>query len=124
MGNVKVGQLDNFEDDPCAKEMPSWMSLVDNLKVKAFVELTLSSSLKEGIHNLIRISGLGGMKPNTIMMGFYDNNVPEDMLKNRLFTKKKRLLNYGLTNSHSASSQSTNGNLINALGGIQFEGIN
>ncbi len=119
LGNVKVGKLDKYEEDPCAKELPSWMNLVDNLKVKAFIELTLSSSLKDGIHNLIRISGLGGMKPNTIMMGFYDNSTPEDLLKTRFFPKRKRLLNYGLTSS------TTNGNLINSTGvnGIQFEDL-
>lgn len=59
LGNVKVGNFDDFEEDPCLKEMPSWMNLVDALKVKAFIELTLNSSIKEGIQNLIRISGLG-----------------------------------------------------------------
>jgi potassium/chloride transporter 9 len=59
LGNVKTGKLDQFEEDPCTKELPLWMSLVDNLKVKAFIELTLSPTLKDGIHNLIRISGLG-----------------------------------------------------------------
>ena len=59
LGNVKVGSLNDFEDDPCAKELPLWMNLVDNLRVKAFIELTLSNSLKEGIQNLIRVSGLG-----------------------------------------------------------------
>jgi potassium/chloride transporter 9 len=111
LGNVKVGQLDTFEEDPCQKELPSWMSLVDNLKVKAFVELTLSSSIKEGIHNLIRISGLGGMKPNTVMLGFYDNSLPEDLLKHQAFPKKRRLLNYGLTSSPSNGNLSQNGTL-------------
>lgn len=58
------------------------------------------------------------MKPNTVMMGFYDNTIPEDLLKTRSFPKKKRLLNYGLTN-HS------NGNIpqANSLNiGLDFEG--
>lgn len=66
LGNVKVGKLNDYDEDPCAKELPLWMSLVDNLKVKAFIELTLSSSLKEGIHNLIRISGLGNLNFNSL----------------------------------------------------------
>ncbi len=115
LGNVKAGDLDNFEEDPCAKELPAWMNFVDALKVKAFIELTLSTSLKEGIHNLIRVSGLGGMKPNTIMMGFYDSALPEDLLKSRPFSKRRRFLNYGSPNS---TFQSTN-----SMSMVQFEGI-
>ena len=97
LGNVKTGELNEFDEDPCARELPIWMSLVENLKVKAFIELTLNKSLKEGIHNLIRISGLGGMKPNTVMMGFYDNATPVDLLSSRPFPKKRRN-NYGASN--------------------------
>lgn len=66
LGNVKVGDLDAFEEDPCVRELPIWMNLVDNLKVKAFIELTLNSSLKEGIHSLVRIAGLGKQKHKII----------------------------------------------------------
>ncbi len=110
LGNVKQGKLDSFDEDPCQKELPTWVNLVDNLRVKAFIELTLSSSIKEGIQNLIRISGLGGMKPNTVMMGFYDNQPPEDLLKTRHLPKKKRLLNYN-----------SNGNLVNSISMVQFD---
>lgn len=38
------------------------------------------------------------MKPNTVMMGFYDNTVPEDLLKNRPIGKKRNILQYGMAN--------------------------
>lgn len=116
LGNVKVGDLDNYDDDPCSRELPIWMNLVDNLRVKAFIELTLSQSVKDGIHSLIRISGLGGMKPNTVMLGFYDNNLPEDLLRNRPLLKKRRLLNYGMTSSPNGTLPNSN-----SLSMVQFE---
>jgi potassium/chloride transporter 9 len=59
IGNVRAGDLNKYDEDPCVKELPYWVNLVDNLKIKAFIELTLAASVKEGIYNLIRLSGLG-----------------------------------------------------------------
>ncbi|CAH1239487.1 SLC12A9 [Branchiostoma lanceolatum] len=78
VGHVEVGSLCEQPYDPMQRQTTFWMNLVDNLKVKAFVELTLCPTVQLGVENLMRISGLGGMKPNTVMMGFYDNCAHED----------------------------------------------
>jgi hypothetical protein len=32
---------------------------------------------------------LGGLRPNTVILGFYDNTAPEDKLRTRPFSKKR-----------------------------------
>ncbi|XP_072035828.1 solute carrier family 12 member 9-like [Amphiura filiformis] len=78
LGHVKTGTLDEFPTDPVQEEIPAWLKLVDTLHVKAFTELTLATTVREGVQHLMRLAGLGGMKPNTVVLGFYDDDPPED----------------------------------------------
>uniref|UniRef100_A0A8C5AQM2 Solute carrier family 12 member 9 n=1 Tax=Gadus morhua TaxID=8049 RepID=A0A8C5AQM2_GADMO len=78
LGHVQLGDLDSFPSDPVQQQYNFWLSLVDKLGVKAFVDLTLSPSVRQGTQHLLRITGLGGMKPNTLVLGFYDSCTPDD----------------------------------------------
>ncbi|KAK7925554.1 hypothetical protein WMY93_007864 [Mugilogobius chulae] len=78
LGHVQLGDLDSLPSDPVQQQYNFWLSLVDKLGVKAFVDLTLSPSVRQGTQHLLRITGLGGMKPNTLILGFYDSCIPED----------------------------------------------
>ncbi|XP_078283755.1 solute carrier family 12 member 9 isoform X2 [Rhinoraja longicauda] len=78
LGHVEIGDLDTLPTDPIHPQYNFWLSLVDKLNVKAFVDLTLSPSVRQGVQHLLHITGLGGMKPNTLVLGFYDQCVPDD----------------------------------------------
>ncbi|XP_072219857.1 solute carrier family 12 member 9-like [Leuresthes tenuis] len=85
LGHIKLGLLDGLPSDPLQSCYDSWLSLVDHLKIKAFVNLTLADSVRHGVQNLLFISGFGGMKPNTLVLGFYDDCTPQDSLHGQTF---------------------------------------
>ena len=80
LGQVTAGHLSQCGNDPLAEKTSDWLSLIDYLKVKAFVELTLHANIRSGVEQLVRVSGIGAMKPNTVIMGFYDDTQhPDDL---------------------------------------------
>ncbi|KAL6105013.1 uncharacterized protein ACO6RY_06628 [Pungitius sinensis] len=80
LGHVQLGDLSTLPSDPLQSKYDSWLSLVDHLNIKAFVNLTLADSVRHGVQHLLFISGLGGMRPNTLVLGFYDDGLPRDKL--------------------------------------------
>ncbi|KAI3374332.1 hypothetical protein L3Q82_006170 [Scortum barcoo] len=84
LGHVKLGLLDGLPSDPLQSCYDSWLSLVDHLNIKAFVNLTLADSVRHGVQNLLFITGFGGMRPNTLILGFYDDCTPEDRLQGKI----------------------------------------
>lgn len=84
LGHVQLGLLDGLPSDPLQSTYESWLSLVDHLNIKAFVNLTLASTVRQGVQNLLFISGFGAMRPNTLVMGFYDDCTPQDDLQGKV----------------------------------------
>ncbi|XP_043975455.1 solute carrier family 12 member 9 isoform X3 [Gambusia affinis] len=80
LGHVQLGDLSTLPSDPLQAQYDSWLALVDHLNIKAFVNLTLADSVRHGVQHLLFISGLGGMRPNTLVLGFYDDCLPKDKL--------------------------------------------
>ncbi|XP_026580319.1 solute carrier family 12 member 9-like [Pseudonaja textilis] len=97
LGHVEIGDLDTMPSDPIQAHYNFWLSLVDKLSIKAFVDLTLSPSVRQGTQHLLRITGLGGMKPNTLVLGFYDDSVPEDyFLQDPAFSQARENDEFGV----------------------------
>lgn len=62
--------IDAFKE--VQKQRNAWVKLRDMTGIKAFVQVALGSSLPWGVRNVYLGSGLGGMKPNITVLGFYD----------------------------------------------------
>uniref|UniRef100_A0AAR2J4P6 Solute carrier family 12 member 9 n=1 Tax=Pygocentrus nattereri TaxID=42514 RepID=A0AAR2J4P6_PYGNA len=91
LGHVQIGDLGLLPSDPLQCQYDSWLSLVDHLNIKAFVNLTLADSVRHGVRHLLFISGLGGMRPNTLVLGFYDDLPPQDQLQDHSFHSDRSL---------------------------------
>lgn len=72
LGHVIVTESfqNNFKE--LNKQQHAWVKLRDLSKIKAFVQIGLGPTLPWGVRNVILGSGLGGMKPNITILGFFD----------------------------------------------------
>lgn len=59
LGHVKINPVNDETIDVCSKECPYWISLIDHMKIKAFVEMTSASTIRDGAMQLMRLAGLG-----------------------------------------------------------------
>lgn len=54
----------------------AWTKLRDACNIKAFVQVNASEDIVWGVRNVFLASGLGGMRPNITVLGFYDERPP------------------------------------------------
>lgn len=80
LGHIIIADSVDRDRDEALEMTPHWVNLIDHLKVKAFVELTVADNVQDGARHLIRLSGMGAMKPNTVILGFLDKEQPQDFL--------------------------------------------
>ncbi|KAL7634134.1 UNVERIFIED_CONTAM: hypothetical protein RMT77_015462 [Armadillidium vulgare] len=80
LGHVVVEDYDETQTDPSSTIQPKWQSLVDHLKIKAFIEVTTETSVRKGVQHLARLAGLGALKPNIIILGFCDDASNQNFL--------------------------------------------
>ncbi|RYO88534.1 hypothetical protein DL766_001572 [Monosporascus sp. MC13-8B] len=59
--------------DEAKLQQSAWSRYISEYsRIKAFVQLTMSPSIEWGVRNLILSAGLGGMRPNIAVLGFYN----------------------------------------------------
>ena len=72
LGHVAV--IPDFQNQykEVRKQQDAWIKIRDMTKIKAFVQVGMGPSISWGIRNVFLGSGLGGMKPNITVIGFFD----------------------------------------------------
>ena len=54
------------------RQQAAWTKYIDFSKVKAFVNIAISPAVEWGARNIVLSAGLGGMRPNIVIMGAYN----------------------------------------------------
>lgn len=54
------------------KQQAAWTKYIDFSRVKAFVNIVVSPAVEWGARNIVLSAGLGGMRPNIAVLGFYN----------------------------------------------------
>ena len=53
------------------RQQAAWTKYIDFSKIKAFVNIAISPGVEWGARNIVLSAGLGGMRPNIAVVGFY-----------------------------------------------------
>ncbi|ROW06026.1 hypothetical protein VMCG_04617 [Cytospora schulzeri] len=73
LGHVIV--TDDFDEgaQEAKSQQQAWTRYISEYsRIKAFLQLTMSPAITWGVRNLILSAGLGGMRPNIAVIGFYN----------------------------------------------------
>jgi potassium/chloride transporter 9 len=54
------------------RQQAAWTKFIEVTRVKAFVSITISPAIEWGVRNIVLGAGLGGMRPNITVLGFYN----------------------------------------------------
>jgi len=98
-----------------------WHRLIADTNIKAFVELVLAPSLRLGVANLMLAGGLGGMRPNTVVLNFFQGAPPDSQLPrlNSVWDGKKYRPSQACTEWPSTTPQLSAKNDVEPLDYVQ-----
>lgn len=72
LGHVIVTSNFGASVPEARRQQTAWTKYIDFSKIKAFVNVAISPSVEWGTRNIVLSAGLGGMRPNIVIMGFYN----------------------------------------------------
>jgi potassium/chloride transporter 9 len=72
LGHVIVSDDFGAAVPEARQQQQSWTKYIDFSKIKAFVNIAISPAVEWGTRNIVLGAGLGGMRPNIVVMGFYN----------------------------------------------------
>ena len=72
LGHVIVADDFGLAVPEARRQQAAWTKYIDFSKVKAFVNIAISPAVEWGARNIVLGAGLGGMRPNIVVIGFYN----------------------------------------------------
>lgn len=72
IGHVIVTQNFGASVPEARRQQAAWNKFIEFTKIKAFVNVAISPSIEWGARNIFLSAGLGGMRPNIVVVGFYN----------------------------------------------------
>jgi len=89
------------------RQQIAWLKLVDVSGIKSFVDVVIANDEREGARNLVLSCGLGGMRPNVVVLGFPSHvQYPARLVVPRPIGGSTSSLNSPRMSSNNASSES------------------
>lgn len=74
LGHVIVTQDFGGAVPEARRQQTAWTKYIDFSKIKAFINIAIAPAVEWGARNIVLSAGLGGMRPNIVVMGFYNLN--------------------------------------------------
>ncbi|KAJ5610476.1 hypothetical protein N7510_007195, partial [Penicillium lagena] len=74
LGHVIVTEDFSSAVPEARRQQTAWTKLVEYSKIKAFVNISVSPAVEWGMRNIVLNSGLGGMRPNIVVLDQYRQN--------------------------------------------------
>lgn len=72
LGHVIVSDDFTHAVPEARRQQTAWTKFIEVSKVKAFVNIAISPTVEWGTRNIVLSAGLGGMRPNIVVMGAYN----------------------------------------------------